>query len=217
MNFFGICLNARCLLVLDDVDSHASWSSILLKACIDHRMLLDVNGLGEEVRGHVCDQGHGTCSSVLQKFGCLGYILGSCVRSQAQTKHSLSEEASLRAARVLLDFQDLHNILRHTVRVETITELILKMADRLIFMTFLLELIAFRPTPVICPARRAKPENYSKPPLIPDSSYPAMKSAISQKLINSWKRFSGSAIILVPTMPTLCELGFYILRTPQNR
>ena len=57
---------ASCLLILDDVDSHASWSSVLLKACIDHRVLLDVNGLGEEVRGHVCDQGHGTCSSDLQ-------------------------------------------------------------------------------------------------------------------------------------------------------
>ena len=49
-----------------------------------------------------------------------------------------------------------------TVRAEIITELILKRADPVIFKTFLLELIAFRPIPVICPARGVKPENYWK-------------------------------------------------------
>ena len=43
-----------------------------------------------------------------------------------------------------------------TVRAEIITELILKRAGPVIFKTFLLELIAFRPIPVICPARGVK-------------------------------------------------------------
>ena len=49
-----------------------------------------------------------------------------------------------------------------TVRAEIITELILKRAGPVIFKTFLLELIAVRPIPVICPARGVKPENYWK-------------------------------------------------------
>ena len=49
-----------------------------------------------------------------------------------------------------------------TVRAEIMTELILKRAGPVIFKTFLLELIAFRPIPVICPARGVKPENYWK-------------------------------------------------------
>ena len=49
-----------------------------------------------------------------------------------------------------------------TVRTEIITELILKRAGPVIFKTFLLELIVFRPIPVICPARGVKPENYWK-------------------------------------------------------
>ena len=48
----------------------------------------------------------------------------------------------------------------HTVHAENITELIPKRAGPIIFKTFLLELIAFSLIPVICPARRAKPENY---------------------------------------------------------
>ena len=40
-----------------------------------------------------------------------------------------------------------------TVRAEIITELIPRRAGPVIFQTFLLELIAFRPIPVICPAR----------------------------------------------------------------
>ena len=52
--------------------------------------------------------------------------------------------------------------LYHTVRAEIITELIPERAGPVIFKTFLLELIAFRLIPVICPARRAKPENYWK-------------------------------------------------------
>ena len=49
-----------------------------------------------------------------------------------------------------------------TVRAEIIAELILKRAGPVIFKTFVLELIAFRPIPVICPARGVKPENYWK-------------------------------------------------------
>ena len=49
-----------------------------------------------------------------------------------------------------------------TVRAEIITELILKRAGPVIFKTFSLELIAFRPIPVICPAREVMPENYWK-------------------------------------------------------
>ena len=49
--------------------------------------------------------------------------------------------------------------IRFSVRAEIITELIPKRAGPVIFKTFLLELIAFRPIPVICPARRVKPEN----------------------------------------------------------
>ena len=53
--------------------------------------------------------------------------------------------------------------LRNTVRAEIITELILKRAGPVIFKAFLLlELIAFGPIPVICPARGVKPENYWK-------------------------------------------------------
>ena len=49
-----------------------------------------------------------------------------------------------------------------TVRAEIIAELILKRAGPVIFKTFLLELIAFRPIPVICPAGGVQPENYWK-------------------------------------------------------
>ena len=49
------------------------------------------------------------------------------------------------------------------IQFEIITELILKRAGPVIFKTFLLELIAFRPIPVICPARGVKTENYWKP------------------------------------------------------
>ena len=70
-----------------------------------------------------------------------------------------------------------------TVRAEIITELILKRAGPVIFKTFLLELIAFRPIPVICPARGVKPENYWKWLLIPNRAHPEKKSVIFQKLI----------------------------------
>ena len=49
-----------------------------------------------------------------------------------------------------------------TVRAKINTELILKRAGPVIFKNFLLELIAFRPIPVISPARGAEPENYWK-------------------------------------------------------
>ena len=51
---------------------------------------------------------------------------------------------------------------KNTVRAEIITELILERAGPVILKTLLLELIAFRPIPAICPARGAKPENYWK-------------------------------------------------------
>ena len=44
-------------------------------------------------------------------------------------------------------------------RAETITEFILERAGQIFLKTFLLELIAFRLIPVICAARRAKPES----------------------------------------------------------
>ena len=50
----------------------------------------------------------------------------------------------------------------HAVRAEVITELIPERVGPVIFKTLLLELIAFRPIPVVCPARRTKPENYWK-------------------------------------------------------
>ena len=48
----------------------------------------------------------------------------------------------------------------HTVRAEISTESILERAGQVIFKTFLLELIVFRPIPVLSPARGAAPENY---------------------------------------------------------
>ena len=47
-----------------------------------------------------------------------------------------------------------------TVRAEIITEPIPEKAGPVMSKTFLLELMAFRLIPVICSARRAKPENY---------------------------------------------------------
>ena len=86
-----------------------------------------------------------------------------------------------------------------TVRSEIITESILERAGPVIFKTFLLEFIAFRLITVIYPTRRAKPEDYWKRLLIPDRAFPTIKSVIFQKL-NSWKYFSGSATIWVPTV-----------------
>ena len=60
---------------------------------------------------------------------------------------------------------------------------LLERAGLVIFKTFLLELIAFRLMPVVCPARRAKPENYWKRELLPDRAYPTIKSVIFQTLI----------------------------------
>ena len=61
---------------------------------------------------------------------------------------------------------------------EIITELIPERVGPVISKTFFLEFIAFRLIPVICPARRAKPENHWKQILIPDRAYPAIKSII---------------------------------------
>ena len=62
-----------------------------------------------------------------------------------------------------------------TVRAEIITELIPEGVRPVIFLTFLLEFKAFRLIPVICPVRRAKPENYWKRYLIPNKANPAIK------------------------------------------
>ena len=47
----------------------------------------------------------------------------------------------------------------HTVCAETIAELVPERADPVILRFFFLALTAFRLIPVLCPARRAKPEN----------------------------------------------------------
>ena len=70
-----------------------------------------------------------------------------------------------------------------TVRVEIITELILKRAGPVIFKTFLLELIVFRPIPVVCPARGVKPENCWKRELIPSRAHPAKKISYFSEII----------------------------------
>ena len=63
-------------------------------------------------------------------------------------------------------------LFQYTLRAETNTEVILK--GQIQYFIFSLEFRAFRPIPVICPAllRRAKPENYWKPQLIPDRTIP---------------------------------------------
>ena len=76
------------------------------------------------------------------------------------------------------------------VCAETATEFILESVGPVSFKKVLLEFRAFRLIPVICPARRAKPENYCKRDLIPDRAYSAIKSVIFQE-----QTFSGSAII----------------------
>ena len=53
-------------------------------------------------------------------------------------------------------------ITTNAVRAEIVTELIPERVGPIIFNSFLLELITFTPVPVICTARRAKPENYWK-------------------------------------------------------
>ena len=82
--------------------------------------------------------------------------------------------------------QDFNVFALVTVRAETITELILERAGPVIFKTLLLELIAFGLNPVICPARRAMPENYWKQESIPDRAYPVMKSVILVNLFHHW-------------------------------
>ena len=42
----------------------------------------------------------------------------------------------------------------------------------------MLELIAFRLIPVVCPARSSKPENVWRRSLIPDRAYPAIESLV---------------------------------------
>ena len=50
---------------------------------------------------------------------------------------------------------------RHTVRTEIISEIILERASPVIFETSLLELVPFRLIPIICPARRTKPDFFN--------------------------------------------------------
>ena len=80
---------------------------------------------------------------------------------------------------------------------EIITELILKRAGPVIFNTFLLELLAFRPIPVICLAGLET--------ILNSTQGRSRKKNLQLSEMNSWKRFSGSAIILVPTV--LSNLG----------
>ena len=80
-----------------------------------------------------------------------------------------TNQNKLLSARPLLQIPD-------TVHPESITELSPKRAGPVIFKKMLLELIAFRLVLVICPARRAKPENDWKRSLIPVGAYPAIKS-----------------------------------------
>ena len=49
-----------------------------------------------------------------------------------------------------------------------------------------LELIAFRLVPVICPAIRAKPENYWKQYLIPDRAFPAKKTSNFSEIVSNF-------------------------------
>ena len=69
------------------------------------------------------------------------------------------------------------------VRAEIIAEVILERACPIIFKTFLLEVIAVRLIPVICPVRRAKPENRWKRWLAPDRAHPARISNFFRNLI----------------------------------
>ena len=70
-----------------------------------------------------------------------------------------------------------------TVRAEIITELIMKRAGPVIFKTFLLELIAFRPIPVICPARGVSLKITGNDNYFQTGPIPQKKSVIFQKLI----------------------------------
>ena len=65
-------------------------------------------------------------------------------------------------SRLFLTSEGCFIFFRIPVRAEIITELILERVGPVIFKMFLLELITFRLLPVICPARRGKPENYWK-------------------------------------------------------
>ena len=71
-----------------------------------------------------------------------------------------------------------------TVRAKTIAELIPEGAGPVIFKASFtgINVIAVRLIPVTCPARRgAKPENDWKQLLVPDRTYPAIKSAKFEK------------------------------------
>ena len=81
------------------------------------------------------------------------------------------------------------------------TELILKGAFPLNFKIFLLELLAFRPIPAICPARGAKPKITGNDKLIPDSAHPAIKSVIFR--INSF-------------LPALLQMLVFLILGRQN-
>ena len=76
----------------------------------------------------------------------------ACIGTEMNSPKSLAEFSENKSS----------NIFSSTVRAEIITELVLKRAGPVIFKTFLLELMAFRPIPVIYPARGVKPDNYWK-------------------------------------------------------
>ena len=85
-----------------------------------------------------------------------------------------------------------------TVRAEIITELILERAGPVFFKTFLLELIALRLIPVISVQEEESLKITGK--LINSGQGLSRNKFSNFSEINSWKHFSGSAIILVPTV-----------------
>ena len=62
-----------------------------------------------------------------------------------------------------------------------------------------ISIIALRLIPVICTARRAKPENCKKKNVVNSSQGLSHNKVSNFSEINSQKHFSGSAVILVPT------------------
>ena len=98
-------------------------------------------------------------------------------------------------------FFDTSSLRIHTVCVESITELILERAGPVIFKTFLLELRAFRLIPVTSNLSCKKSKTRKLQETIIGSSQGLSRNKISIfPENNSWKHYSGSAIILVPTV-----------------
>ena len=88
--------------------------------------------------------------------------------------------------------------LNNTVRTEMTTEFILERAGPVIFKTFFLEFVAFRLIPIFCPANCSC---WKLLETIINSKQGLSHDKISNlSEMNSWKHFSGSAIILVLTV-----------------